>query len=86
MHRQETGFKRSVGPWIPFAFCAALSGIVVVSGIRGEKWENTFPAFFCFLPMTFFFLAPVIVELKKEIKQLSDRIDQLESKQGQPPT
>jgi len=45
------------------------------------KIEAAYPAFFCFLPMTFFFVAVAVAQIGKELKRLSDRIDQLEKRE-----
>jgi len=52
-------------------FAAALCVIVLVSLILGSV-EAAFPAFFCFLPVVFYFIALTI-------KNLTERISRLES-------
>ena len=80
MGTETSGFKKLIGPWIPFAFCVFLCGLVMFVLMKTGKIENAYPAFFCFLPMTFFFVAAAMAQIRKEIKRLSDRIDQLEGK------
>ena len=66
-------FKRTLAPWVPFAFSVFLCGLVILVWI-----EPAYPAFFCFLPMTFFFVAVTVGQIRKELKGLSDRMDRLE--------
>jgi ACR3 family arsenite efflux pump ArsB len=80
-----TSKRNSILPWIPFAFCAFLSVIavslnVVVLFISQAKYgmDSGFVVFACFLPMTFFFVAVAVSQIRKELKSMSDRIDQLE--------
>lgn len=79
MSNEMFGFRKAA-PWIPFGFCVFLCGLVLVMLMSTGKVDNAYPAFFCFLPMTFFFVAVAVSQARKEIKQLSDRIDQLEGK------
>jgi hypothetical protein len=78
---------QSYDVWTPVAFSAALSVIVVVSHISAglrlkapptavDVWV---PAFFCFLPMTFFFASASHLQTRKQIKELEARIQQLEA-------
>ena len=78
MSVQMSGFRKAALPWIPFAFCVFLSGIVMVTLKLTGHMEWAFPAFFCFLPMTFFFVAATFGEIRKDLKRMSDRIQQLE--------
>ena len=78
MKEERFGFRKVTLPWVPFVFCAFLSGMVMVMLKLTGHMEWAFPAFFCFLPMTFFFVAVALVDLRKDLKHLSDRIQQLE--------
>jgi len=44
--------------------------------------EAGYPAFYSFLPMTFFFVAAQMVEMRREIKRLAERVEQLENEKG----
>jgi hypothetical protein len=71
-------FKRTIGPWVLFAFSVVFCGVVMFTWAKTGRIEAAFPAFFCFLPMTFFFVAAMVGPIRKELKGLSDRIDRLE--------
>jgi hypothetical protein len=55
MNGKSPAFKESICPWIPFIFSVVLSGIVMLLWIITGNIETAYPAFFCFLPMSFFF-------------------------------
>jgi|WetSurMetagenome_2_1015567.scaffolds.fasta_scaffold802169_1 hypothetical protein len=80
MNNKVPALKKTIGQWAPFSFCVSLCGIVMVVYITTGKIETAYPAFFCFLPMAFFFMAVALGQISKELKQMSDRIDQLEGK------
>jgi hypothetical protein len=81
MNAETPSFKETIGPWVPFGFCVFLCGLVMFILVTTGKIEAAYPAFFCFLPMTFFFVAVAVVQIGKELKRLSDRIDQLEKRE-----
>jgi hypothetical protein len=78
MNDRAPAFKKTLGLWAPFGFCVFLCGLVMFILVKTGKIETAYPAFFCFLPMTFFFVAVVFTQLRKELERMSDRIDQLE--------
>jgi len=78
MSKKTSKFRNAVAPWLPFAFCVCLSCLVMFSLIQFGKIEAAYPAFFCFLPMTFFFVANAVIMNRKEIKRLSEKIEKLE--------
>ena len=78
MGTETSGFKKLIGPWIPFAFCVFLCGLVMFMWKKTGNIATAYPAFFCFLPMTFLFMGIALGQTRKELKRLSDRIDQLE--------
>lgn len=65
-------------PWMPFVFCAFLCGMVIYVGIKTGRPDSVYPVFFGFLPMTFFFAATSVNQIRKELQRLSDRIYDLE--------
>ena len=74
--------SKLVGPsWIAPLFAACLS--VIVLGIfflgKPHSYEAGFPAFFCFLPMAFYFAAAAQAASQKQIRVLQQRIEQLEA-------
>lgn len=78
MNDETPAFKKTIGPWLPFGFCVFLCGLVMFILVTTGKIETAYPAFFCFLPMTFFFVAVAVTQIRKELKRMSDRISQLE--------
>lgn len=84
MNDEESAFKQAIKakgpwivPWVPFAFCVFLCGRVMFTLIKTGRMETVYPMFFCFLPMVFFFVAMVVTQIRKDLKRMSDRIDQL---------
>ncbi len=86
-HTRFMEIRQRYEVWTPFAFSVALSVIVVVSHISAglrlkapptavDVWV---PAFFCFLPMTFFVASASHWQTRKHIKELEARIQQLEA-------
>jgi|GEM_PF-2530229 len=78
MSEEVSGLKKAISLWSPFAFCVFLCGLVVFTWKKTGNIEAAYPAFFCFLPMTFLFMGLALVPIRRELKRLSDRIDQLE--------
>ena len=74
--------SKLVGPyWTAPLFAASLSVIVLISffGLKPHSYEAGFPAFFCFLPMAFYFVALAQVAGQKQVRDLQKRIEQLEA-------
>ena len=67
--------------WAAPLFAAVLSAIVMISffGLKPHSYEAGFPAFFCFLPMAFYFAAAAQVASQKQVRALQQRIEQLEA-------
>ena len=78
MNDETPAFKKAASPWVPFAFCAFLCGLVLFTLMKTGKMETAYPTFFGFLPMAFFFVAAALVQIRKELKRMSDRITELE--------
>ncbi len=66
--------------WAAPLFAAALSAITLCSSflVRPHTYEVGFPAFFCFLPMAFYFAATTQIESQKQVRDLQQRVEQLE--------
>jgi hypothetical protein len=58
--------------WIPFAFAVFLSVVILEHPNTGS------PAFYSFLPMTFFFTGFAFMELVRRIRNLENRLRMLE--------
>ncbi len=72
-----------VGPyWVAPLFAAVLSAFVLISffGLKPHSYEAGFPAFFCFLPMAFYFAAAAHVASQKQVRDLQQRVEQLEAR------
>jgi hypothetical protein len=66
--------------WKPAVFCAFLSIIALVAqaiSVESIWWR---PAFFAFLPMCFYFVGSVSMQMHRELHELRRRIFDLEQK------
>ena len=80
--------SKLIGPfWVAPLFAALLSAIVVGGFflLKPHSYEAGFPAFFCFLPMAFFFSAAAQIGSQKQVRSLQQRIEQLEAQAAPPP-
>jgi len=64
--------------FIPFAFTALLCGMVLAARFSGT--DAGLPAFYSFLPMSFYFLGAALYESCKRVRELEERIKRLETK------
>ena len=69
---------KTITHWIPAAFCAFLSLIALVGSVRSPDSDWWRPAFFAFLPMCFFFVASATTQMHRELRELRQRIAELE--------
>ena len=71
--------KQKVSPWIPAIFCAFLSLLALSMQIGSDSgaWK---PAFFCFLPMCFFFVGTATSQMQGEIRELRKQLVELQAK------
>jgi len=68
---------KSFRHWIPAAFCAILSLIALAGSFHtADFWWR--PAFFCFLPMCFFFVGSATSMMHRELRDLRQRLTALE--------
>ena len=67
--------------WEAPLFAAVLSALVIISffGLKPHSYETGFPTFFCFLPVAFYFAARAQVASQKQIRDLQQRVEQLEA-------
>jgi hypothetical protein len=61
--------------WIPFAFAVVLSEVML------EDRDSAWPAFYGFLPMTFFFTGAAFMELVRRIRKLENRLKLVEGQE-----
>ena len=71
--------KQKVSPWIPAIFCAFLSLLALIMQLGSDSgaWK---PAFFCFLPMCFFFVGTATSRMQGEIRDLRKQVAELQEK------
>ncbi len=67
--------------WVAPLFAAVLSAITLGTSllVKPHSYEAGFPAFFCFLPMAFYFGAAAQIESQKQIRALQQQIEALEA-------
>jgi hypothetical protein len=68
--------------WIPAIFCAFLSFIALLAQCISAESIWWRPAFFAFLPMCFYFVGNVIMQMHRELNELRRRIIELEQKKA----
>jgi hypothetical protein len=76
--RDGGSMKQKISFWVPALFCAFLSFIALFRS-SGESWR---PAFFCFLPMCFFFVGSALLQMHRQVRSLQERLEQLEQKRA----
>ena len=71
--------KQKLSHWMPAAFCAVLSLLALAMQIGSDSgaWK---PAFYCFLPMCFFFVGGVTFHLQREIRELRKQVAELQAR------
>lgn len=67
---------KTIAHWVPAGFCAFLSLVALFAITRDAQWWR--PAFFSFLPMCFFFAGSVTFQLHREVRELRQRVTELE--------
>ena len=65
--------------YVPAAFCGFLCFIVLIVQISMDQFTAWGPAFFCFLPMCFFFLGGIFHSMQSQIDALKKEIAELKS-------
>lgn len=76
--------RERLTPWLGFSMAVAVCGIVVLSVFVFGNFAVAFPAFFCFLPMAFFFAALAQARDHGQIVELQARIQRLEARESTP--
>ena len=76
--------REKIGPWAPTIFCASLSLITIIANLAGLFMAGSTGAgdmaFYCFMPMSFFFVGAFLSQLKKENRELRKRVGELTPK------
>mgnify|MGYP001213421574 CR=1 FL=1 len=70
---------KPIAHWMPAVFCAFLSLLALSMQIRSDSgdWK---PAFYCFLPMCFFFVGSTTSQMQREIRELRKQLAELQQK------
>lgn len=72
--------RQKFSHWIPMAFCAFLSlmalTLQIALGPDSSAWQ---PAFFCNLPLCFFFVGALTTQLQREIRDLQAQVAELQA-------
>lgn len=73
--------REKLRPWVPAIFCASLSLITIVSdvtiGILNRQKVGTNAAFFCFIPMAFYFVGAMHSQLLRENRELRQQLQEV---------
>jgi hypothetical protein len=72
--------KRALAPWLPAAFCAALSLITMANHSDVEGWAISF---LCWLPFSFFLVGLPMSEMRREIAELRKQVAELRQDNGE---
>jgi hypothetical protein len=84
---EGNAMREKFAPWIPAVFCAFLSFITVFGNLvlafvnrdSSSGLGSMDIAFYCFLPMSFFFVGAFLSNLRKEQLALRQQLDALSS-------
>jgi hypothetical protein len=71
---------KSITHWIPAAFCVCISLIDLAASVASSKSGWGRPVFVAFLPMCFFFVGIVTIRMHRELRELRQRLTELEQK------
>ena len=72
---------KTISHWVPAGFCAFISLIALFGSISPSDSGWWRPAFFAFLPMCFFFVGSVTTKMYRELRELRQRITEMEQKE-----
>ena len=78
----SVALRRVAAPWLPAAFCAALSLITICQNLWLSVVNRTDTGgwsivFLCFLPMCFFFVGAGMSKMQREISELRRQVAEL---------
>lgn len=71
---------KPVAHWTAFVFCIFLSLIALVGSVTSGTSSWWQPAFFSFLPMCFFHVASVTMQMHRELGELRQKMAELEQR------
>jgi hypothetical protein len=74
--------KQSISPWTPMRFCIALSVNTVIANLclslaTHANYGGVSIVFLCFVPMCFFFVGAVALQMQGEMRELRRQIAEL---------
>lgn len=69
---------KTIAHWLPAGYCAFLSLIALFAFTRSPDAQWWRPAFFSFLPLCFFFAGSVTIQMHRELRELRQRVAELE--------
>jgi len=69
-----------ISPWRSVGFAVCLSAITLWASWRDL---GALIAFFCFLPMCFYFNVEEVAKLRKQVNELQRRLDERDHRSGQ---
>ena len=68
--------------WVPFVYALLLCNFALSRTAPGEMMRTWEPAFYSFLPMSFFFAGVVMYYLQREIHDLRNTVQKLQRGTG----
>ena len=82
--------RRAFLPWVPAAFCAALSLITIFQNllltvVNHSEYGSWAIVFLCFLPMCFFVAGSAMSQMRREISELRKEVAELRKENGRDP-
>ena len=71
-----------ISPWIAALFCATLSAITIIGNlwlmvVNRTSQNDVSSVFYCFLPMSFYFVGAELMKLQRENRELRKMIEKL---------
>jgi hypothetical protein len=74
---------KTISCWVPAGFCAFISFTALFASISSSDSGWWRPTFFGFLPMCFFFVGSVLTQMHRELRELRQRVTELEQQEAQ---
>jgi hypothetical protein len=73
---------KTISHWVPAGFCAFISLIALSASISSTDSGWWRPTFFAFLPMCFVFVGIATTQMRRELRELRQRITELEQQRA----